>query len=82
MQEEIKSILNSSNVAAFNSEHFTFPSAIEQHKDKITRNYNSDCSVMGVKLCLSLVQEVRDQDTEPTKEQTIGCCTEWWKKRQ
>lgn len=43
------------------------PSANEQHEDKITRNYNSDSSLIGVKLRLSRAEGVRDQDTEPTK---------------
>jgi hypothetical protein len=67
MHEETETRLNSSNAAAVASEPFVFPSAIEQPEDKITRNYNSDCSRIGVKLRLSRAEGVRDQDTEPTK---------------
>jgi len=48
-------------------------SAIEQHKDKITWNFNSGCSLMGVKLCLLRAEGVRGQDTKPTKEQATDC---------
>jgi len=77
--EEIKTRLNSSNVAAFASKPFIFPSAVEQYKDKITWNYNYGSSLMGVKLCLSRAEGDRVQDTEPKKEQATGCWTKWWK---
>jgi hypothetical protein len=68
MHEEIKIRLNSSNVSALASEPFIFPSALEQHEDKITWNYTSECSLIGMKLRLSRAEGVRDQETEPTKE--------------
>jgi hypothetical protein len=45
MHKEIKTKLNSSNVL-----FSPLLSAIEQQKDKITRNCNSGCSLTGVKL--------------------------------